>query len=170
MTRLAEEHFTFLKNCPSHIDIIHGDARLVLEKESPQDFDLLVLDAFSGDAVPTHLLSREAMQVYLQHLRPDGLIAIHISNLHFDLRRVTDALAAASDLAAITLETAPVLDKKTGTQSLIEPGSRWVLLARDAELLTRPRFKQIEAKDSLPADRQVLWTDDFSNLIEVLDW
>lgn len=170
VTRLAREHFTFLKNCPSQIDIIHGDARLMLENESPQKFNLLVLDAFSGDAVPTHLLTREAMQVYLLHLKSDGLIAIHISNLHFDLRRVTDALAAASDLAAITLETAPVVDKKTGTQSLIEPGSRWVLLARDAELLNRPRYKQIEARDSLLVDRQVLWTDDFSNLIEVLDW
>ncbi len=170
VTRLAKEHFTFLKNCPSHIDIIHGDARLVLENESPQHFDLLVLDAFSGDAVPTHLLTREAMQVYLQHLQQDGLIAIHISNLHFDLRRVTDALAAASDLHATTLETAPVMDNKTGTQSLIEPGSRWVLLARDAELLNQPRYKQIEAKGPLPADRHVLWTDDFSNLIEVLDW
>jgi hypothetical protein len=170
VTRLAEEHFTFLKNCPSQLDIIHGDARLVLENETPQNFDLLVLDAFSGDAVPTHLLTREAMQVYLKHLQPDGLIAIHISNLHFDLRRVTDALAIASDLHAITLETAPVMDKKTGAQSLIEPGSRWVLMARDAELLNRPRYKQVEAKDSLPVDRQVLWTDDFSNLIEVLDW
>ena len=170
VTRLAEEHFTFLKNCPSQIEIIHGDARLVLENESPQNFDLLVLDAFSGDAVPTHLLTREAMLVYLQHLQQDGLIAIHISNLHFDLRRVTEALAAASDLQAITLETAPVMDTKTGTQSLIEPGSRWVLLARDAELLNRPRYKQIEATDELPVDRQVLWTDDFSNLIEVLDW
>lgn len=170
VTRLAEKHFTFLKNCPSQIDIIHGDARLVLENEAPQNFDLLVLDAFSGDAVPTHLLTREAMQVYLQHLQPSGMIAIHISNLHFDLRRVTDALASASDLHAITLETAPVIDKKTGDQSLIEPGSRWVLLAHDAELLNRPRYKQIEAKDSLPVDRRVLWTDDFSNLIEVLDW
>lgn len=170
VTRLAEEHFTFLKNCPSQLDIIHGDARLVLENETPQNFDLLVLDAFSGDAVPTHLLTREAMQVYLKHLQPDGLIAIHISNLHFDLRRVTDALAAASDLHAITLETVPVMDKKTGTQSLIEPGSRWVLMTRDAELLNQPRYKQIEAKDTVPKERQVLWTDDFSNLIEVLDW
>ncbi len=170
VTRLAQQHFTFLKNCPSTVNIIHGDARLVLENEAPQDFDLLVLDAFSGDAIPTHLLTQEAMQSYLRHLRPNGLIAIHISNLHFDLRRVTDALAAASSLHAINLETAPVMDSQTGTQSLIDPGSRWVLLARDAELLNRPRYTEIAARDSLSKDRQVLWTDDFSNLIEVLDW
>ncbi len=170
VTYLAQRHFTFLKNCPSTVEIIHGDARLVLENEAPQEFDLLVLDAFSGDAIPTHLLTQEAMQSYLRHLRPSGLIAIHISNLHFDLRRVTDALASVSGLYAITLETAPVMDSGTGAQSLIDPGSRWVLLARDAELLNRPRFEEIAARDSLPQNRQVLWTDDFSNLIEVLDW
>ena len=170
VTLLAQRHFTFLKNCPSTVEIIHGDARLVLENEAPQEFDLLVLDAFSGDAIPTHLLTQEAMQSYLRHLRPNGLIAIHISNLHFDLRRVTDALAAASDLHSITLETAPVMDSDTGTQSLIDPGSRWVLLARDAELLNRPRYTEIAAHDPLPSARHVLWTDDFSNLIEVLDW
>ena len=170
VTHLAHQHFTFLKNCPSKVEIIHGDARLVLENEVPQEFDLLVLDAFSGDAIPTHLLTQEAMQSYLRHLGPNGLIAIHISNLHFDLRRVTDALAVASNLHAITLETDPVMDPRTGTQSLIDPGSRWVLLARDAELLNKPRYAEIAARDPLPDQRRVLWTDDFSNLIEVLDW
>ena len=93
VTELAQKYFTFLKSCPSTVDIIHGDARLILENESPQQFDLLVLDAFSGDAIPTHLLTQEANQSYLRHLRADGLIAIHISNIHFDLRRVTEALA-----------------------------------------------------------------------------
>ncbi len=170
VTRLARRHFTFLKNCPSTVEIVHGDARLVLENESPQEFDLLVLDAFSGDAIPTHLLTQEAMQSYLRHLRPHGLIAIHISNLHFDLRRVTDALAVASNLHAITLETVPVMDPDTDTQSLIDPGSRWVLLARDPELLNRRRYAEIAARAPLPDERHVLWTDDFSNLIEVLDW
>jgi len=170
VTRLAQEHFTFLKGCPSDIEIIHGDARLMLENESPQEFDLLVLDAFSGDAVPTHLLTVEAVQVYLKHLRPDGLIAFHISNIHFDLRRVTDALAGAAELQAITLETAPVIDRVTGMQSLIDPGSRWVLMARDSRSLQSNRFTSILTKEDLPAERRVLWTDDFSNLIEVLDW
>ncbi len=170
VTRLAEEHFTFLKNCPSTVHIVHGDARLMLENESPQNFDLLVLDAFSGDAIPTHLLTLESMQTYLRHLRSDGLIAIHISNIHFNLRRVTDALAAAAGLNAVTLETAAVLDRSTGTQSLTEPGSRWVLMAQDRESLNRARFLEIASRETLPMERRVLWTDDFSNLIEVLDW
>jgi hypothetical protein len=169
VTRLAQQHFTFLKNCPSTVDVIHGDARLMLENESPQEFDLLVLDAFSGDAVPTHLLTAEAAEVYLKHLKPDGFIAIHISNLHFDLRRVTDGLAEAAKLQAITLETAPVIDRITGAQSLIEPGSRWVLMSREKSLLESDLYMRFLTQNMRPQRDKVLWTDDFSNLIEVLD-
>jgi len=169
VTRLAQQHFTFLKSCPSTVDVIHGDARLMLENESPQAFDLLVLDAFSGDAVPTHLLTAEAAEVYLKHLKPDGLIAIHISNLHFDLRRVTDGLAEAAKLHAITLETAPVIDRITGAQSLIEPGSRWVLMSREKSLLESDLYMSFLTQNMRPQRDKVLWTDDFSNLIEVLD-
>lgn len=169
VTQLAQQHFTFLKNCPSTVDVIHGDARLMLENEPPQEFDLLVLDAFSGDAVPTHLLTAEAAEVYLKHLKPDGLIAIHISNLHFDLRRVTDGLAEAAKLYAITLETAPVIDQITGAQSLIEPGSRWVLMSREKSLLESDLYMRFLSQNMRPQRDKVLWTDDFSNLIEVLD-
>ena len=169
VTRLAQQHFTFLKNCPSTVDVIHGDARLMLENETPQAFDLLVLDAFSGDAVPTHLLTAEAAAVYLKHLKSDGFIAIHISNLHFDLRRVTDGLAEAAKLYSITLEIAPVIDRITGAQSLIEPGSRWVLMAREKSLLESDLYMRFLTQDTRPPRDQVLWTDDFSNLIEVLD-
>lgn len=169
VTRLAQQHFTFLKNCPSTVDVIHGDARLMLENETPQAFDLLVLDAFSGDAVPTHLLTAEAAEVYMKHLKPDGFIAIHISNLHFDLRRVTDGLAEAANLYAITLEIAPVIDRITGAQSLIEPGSRWVLMAREKSLLESDLYMRFLSQNMRPQRDKVLWTDDFSNLIEVLD-
>jgi hypothetical protein len=83
---------------------------------------------------------------------------------------VTDALADAAGLHAATLETTAVLDRSTGTQSLTEPGSRWVLMAADPNLLNKARFLEIASRDILPVERRVLWTDDFSNLIEVLDW
>jgi hypothetical protein len=79
-------------------------------------------------------------------------------------------LAEAAGLHAVTLETAPVVDRATGMQSLVEPGSLWVLMAREEELLQGSRFTNIRVQDSLPVERRVLWTDDFSNLIEVLDW
>jgi hypothetical protein len=164
---LAREHFTFLKDSPADVEVITGDARLSLEHEPPQEFDLLVLDAFSGDAIPTHLLTREAMDVCLQHVRPDGLIAVHISNLHFDLRPVTDALAESCGLSAVTLNAPGTKDPETGQQSPVDPSSVWVLLSRDAAALKSPRFTEIAAAKQ---ERRVLWTDDFSNLFEVLNW
>ena len=84
--RMAREYFSFLQDTAAETLITLGDARLSLEQQLPQEFDILILDAFSGDAIPTHLLTAEALQVYLRHLKRDGLLCIHISNLHFDLR------------------------------------------------------------------------------------
>jgi SAM-dependent methyltransferase len=167
VVRLAREHFTFLEDSPAEVDVVMGDARLSLENAAPQEFDLLVLDAFSGDAIPTHLLTREALQVCLRHVRPDGVIALHISNLHFDLRPVTEALAEDAGLHVVTLDARGTVDPATGQQNPVNPSSRWVLYTRDAELLESPRVQEIAT--TVPA-RRVLWTDDFSNLIQVLNW
>jgi len=78
--RLATTRFTYLSNCLGRVEVVLGDARLSLEREPPQEFDLLVLDAFSSDAIPVHLLTREAFGLYERHLRPGGMIAAHISN------------------------------------------------------------------------------------------
>ncbi|MGE0377712.1 MAG: spermidine synthase, partial [Planctomycetaceae bacterium] len=88
VVRLAEEYFTFLSDTPAETEIILGDARLSLGHEPDQQYDVLVLDAFSGDAIPTHLLTREAADLYARHLRNDGILCVHISNIHFDLRPV----------------------------------------------------------------------------------
>lgn len=170
VTELARKHFTFLERSPVPIEIIHGDARLQLEHEQDQSFDLLVLDAFSGDAIPTHLLTTEAMKVYVRHLMPDGILAFHISNLHFDLRRITESLSEDAGLHCITLESPPATDPVTGQASIASPGSRWVLMARDRQLLDRPRFESTKLRSALPDDQKVRWTDDFSNLIEVMYW
>jgi spermidine synthase len=167
VVRLAREHFTFLADSPAEVNVVMGDARLSLENEAPQEFDLLVLDAFSGDAIPTHLLTREALQVCLRHVRPDGVIALHISNLHFDLRPVTEALAEDAGLHVVTLDAKGTVDPQTGQQNPVEPSSRWVLYSREKELLESPRVREIAT--TVPA-RRVLWTDDFSNLIQVLNW
>jgi hypothetical protein len=170
VTRLAKEHFSFLADCPSEIDIVHGDARLVLEAERPQGFDLLVLDAFSGDAIPTHLLTAEAFAGFRKHLVRDGIIAVHISNIHFDLERVTAALADHFSLTSITLEIDPVSDPVTGSTSISEPGSRWVLMSESPTLLGHSKFTTIRTRDDVPTEHRVLWTDDFSNLFELLIW
>ncbi len=96
--QLASKQFTFLSRSLAKIDVVSGDARLSLEREAPQHFDLLVLDAFSGDSIPVHLLTREAMELYLRHLKPDGMIAVHVSNRYIDLLPVVSQLGNAFQL------------------------------------------------------------------------
>ena len=155
---LANKHFTFLSDSAGRTETILGDARLSMETEPPQEYDLLVLDAFSGDAIPTHLLTREAMAVCLNHVADDGVIAIHVSNLHFNLRPVVDALADEFGLASLAI------DNRTDTL----PGdrtSRWILLSRRESVLDDPTLREHAAQSQ---SERVLWTDDFSNLFEVL--
>jgi hypothetical protein len=155
---IARMHFTFLNDCPAKQTIVTGDARLALEAEEPQDFDILVLDAFSGDAIPMHLLTREAMDVYLKHVKGDGLIACHISNLHFDLRPVLAGLAQEYGLKYVVRRSES--DRQTATQAAL-----WVLLARDRELLASAVGLEPNSDSNRPP---VLWTDERSNLLEVL--
>jgi hypothetical protein len=168
-----------------------GDARVSLELEPPQDFDLLALDAFSGDAIPIHLLTREAFELYLRHLQPSGIIAVHISNKYLDLqpvvRNVADhfhlALAIidsdehadyeeTDDGSAAAPEEAPVF-----TVRIAAPGkdpdwwlysSMWVLLTRDPALLERPEIQRMALSVEGDAATIPLWTDDFASVFQVL--
>ena len=155
---IAHNQFTFLSDSPAEKTIVEGDARLALESEEPQHFDVLVLDAFSGDAIPVHLLTREAMQVYLKHLKSDGLFACHISNLHFDLRPVLAGLAQEFGLAQVVLRSDG--DPQTASQAAL-----WVLLAR----YPQPLAISVGLESNAASNRApVLWTDDRSNLLQVL--
>jgi hypothetical protein len=155
---LAMRHFTFLSDSPGEVENILGDARLSLEAEPPQNYDLLVLDAFSGDAIPTHLLTREALQHYLRHIRSDGIIAIHVSNLHFDLRPVVAALADEFGLSLATVNDHT--ERLAGDRTSV-----WMLLSRDDSVLNTER---IASQTSAPQNLRVLWTDEFSNLITLM--
>ena len=117
----ADSEFDFLRDSQAHIDIVPGDARLSLERQSSQNFDLLLADAFSGDAIPVHLLTLESFQIYFNHLKPDGLLAIHISNKFLDLKPVVEA--AAQSFGARTKAITNVADEKNDVYTAI-----WVLL------------------------------------------
>ena len=160
----SKPYFTYIRNSPAKIEIVPGDARLSLEREfsesGSQKFDVLVLDAFSSDSIPLHLLTQEAMEIYLEHLRgPDSVLVFHISNRMLDLSPVVAVLAAHNHLAAVRLHKphgADIADK-----------SDWILLSRDASALSINSFEG--HLDSLPPpDPTMLWTDDFSNLFRVL--
>jgi len=155
---LAREQFSFLKNSRATTELILGDARLMLEREAPQEFDVLVLDAFSGDAIPVHLLTQEAMQQYDRHLRPDGVLAFHISNLHFDLQPIIAGLATA-----FSYQSAAVLGKEQHGQAAFK--SLWVLLAKEPTTIA---VLLDETNTDVPRGQPVLWTDDRNNLFEAL--
>ncbi len=158
VVELARKHFSFLSDCQAETTVVTGDARLSLEFEPPQQFDVLVLDAFSGDAIPVHLLTSEAIAVYLKHLKPDGVLACHISNLHFNLKPVVSGLAAQHELEVVFHRNVP----DTETAAL---AASWALLSRSSERLAQS-FPE-DARE-IPQGRAISWTDNRSNLLEVM--
>ena len=129
---------------------------MTLERETPQNFDVLVLDAFSGDAIPVHLLTVEAFAIYLRHLAPDGIIAVHISNRYFELGPVVDAVSHAHGLTYAAV--ANRASSQGGRMSL------WVLVAANPKVLEAERIRKAAFQTN---GRRVLWTDDHASLLDV---
>jgi spermidine synthase len=162
--RLAESHFTFLKDSKAQIEMSLGDARLSLEREPPQNFDVLVLDAFSSDAIPAHLLTREAFEIYRKHLRPDGVIAVHISNRYFDLEPVVLQVAKHFELQGVPIHSAR-------NEERAQTKAEWILLTTNQGFLVQPELQAAAARsaDQKRARKQTrLWTDNYSNLVQIL--
>lgn len=159
--RVAHTYFSYLRDCPSQVDVVLGDARLSLEREPPQRFDILALDAFSGDAIPAHLLTREAFDVYRRHLSPGGVLAVHITNRHVDLHPVLRGLAEHDGYEMLCIDTRNRLDAAA-------TASTWVLLSHNRQFLATKALRRA-ANPSLRQFAQVpLWTDDYSNLFQIL--
>jgi len=157
----AKNDFSYLKDCTKQYDVLIGDGRLLLEKESPQNFDILVLDAFNSDAIPIHLLTVEAFETYLKHLKEKGLIVIHISNTYINLQPVVAGLANNFNLdLVITMNEA---DIQTSTDA-----STWAILSQDNDLIAQIKNDQPETNKIIEVNKAVLWTDKYSNLFTVL--
>lgn len=166
IVHVAREYFTYLKASPAVIEIAPGDARLSLEAELQRGqqgrFDLLVLDAFNGDAIPIHLLTHEAMDIYRQHLRSGGLIAVHISNRHLDLRPVVEALAQYGGMHFATISD------NVPKQSWWAYDTKWMILCAEAGRLDVEAIGAF-AEEPPDATAQVLhWTDDHASLLKIL--
>lgn len=158
---IATHDFGFLNACPAEKKVLMGDARLVLESLPSEQLDFLVMDAFTSDAVPLHLLTREAYQIYLRHLKPDGVLAVHISNRYLDLEPVV-----AQSMSDIGWSGIKVDDE--GYDEPYYNGSTWTLLNRDAKFFDHPRFKSDGTVALKPKPGFRAWTDDFTNLITIL--
>jgi hypothetical protein len=159
---IARNVFTYIRDSAAQVDIIEGDARNSLASEPPQRFDVLVVDAFSGDAIPIHLLTAEALALYRKHLNPDGIIAFHISNRHVDLAPPIVLLARSAGMEARRIS----VDTASGPGEYI---STWMLLSAGPQFFEIP---EVAPHAHIPAPKPglKLWTDDYSALRPVLRW
>jgi hypothetical protein len=156
---IARTQFYFLPDCKAKLDVAMGDARLSMEKESPQNLDVLAVDAFSSDSIPVHLLTKEAMELYFHHLQPDGILAVHISNRYLNLQPVLAGETAALGKIARVIDTED--DEDTDVF-----GATWVLITSPAT-----GFQGEELSNTSELNPKVtvrLWTDDYSNLFKIL--
>ncbi len=158
---LAKSHFGYLSAAPAKLEFVIGDARLSMERElaagTRQKFDVLAIDAFSSDSIPVHLITREAIRLYMQQLAPGGVLAVHISNRFLDLKPVLANIAAAEGLQVRLVSDQPA-----------EPASTtdWVLISATAEPFAAEALAV--AEPIAPTPGFSLWTDQFNNLLDVL--
>jgi hypothetical protein len=156
--------FSFLQDCPARVKVVLGDARISLERElaegGSQDFDVLAVDAFSGDSPPVHLLTREAFELYLAHLRAGGVLALHVSNRYLDLPPVV--WKAADVLGVPAAEIWGKSDKERAWSSV------WILVTRDEAFLRIPALAAAASPREEGGRSVRLWTDDYSNLFQIL--
>jgi hypothetical protein len=158
---IATSWFTFLNDCPGDHQVLLGDARLTMEQQPSQQYDVLAIDAFTGDAIPVHLLTREAFEVYLRHIKPGGILAVHISNRYLSLGPVVTR-------NAVDLGKTGMLVSDDGETEEYYSSSDWILISSDRTIFGDQLFNGSTLAKTKPGLRP--WTDDYSNLIQILIW
>ena len=165
---IARDQFSYLTDSKAQVELVLGDARLSLEHEiangafdrPEQRFDILSIDAFSGDGIPVHLLTREAFAIYARVIRPDGVIAFHLSNNYLDLPPVVEKIARDAGFQVALIADRP---ERFG---LMSP-SDWVLVTRSDTFLRQPEIAA-HTRPITPRPELAVWTDQFSNLFQIL--
>jgi hypothetical protein len=160
VARLAREEFSYIRDSAAQVEIVLGDGRLSLEREPLRQYDVLAVDAFSGDSIPVHMLTAQAFALYFEHLQPAGVLAVHISNQYLNLKPVVQAVAAAFHRTAIVIDNPG--DRAHGVFR-----STWVLIGNGGGYLGQQEIES--AGQRLPSTGGQLWTDDFSSLFSILD-
>jgi hypothetical protein len=159
---IAQHLFTYLRDSAAHVDIVEGDARSSLTAEPPQKFDVLVIDAFSGDAIPLHLLTTEAVDLYKRHLAPGGILAFHISNQHVNLEAPIAVLANAAGMKAMHVTS--LQNEERG-----EFTADWMLLTESPDFFSQPEVAS-RVRPPVENPKLRLWTDDYSSLLPLIHW
>ncbi|MGZ8197456.1 MAG: spermidine synthase [Burkholderiales bacterium] len=163
---VAVSEFSFLRDSPAQTDIVLGDGRLSLERESPQGYDVLAIDAFSGDSIPMHLLTRQAMESYLKHLKPDGTIVFQATNRFVDISPVVARLAAEFGFTAVLVSDQPDVSYSSGPRYW-DSSTDQIIVTRNKSLLNAPAIRAAAETLALQPGFP-LWTDDFYNMLQVL--
>jgi SAM-dependent methyltransferase len=158
---IASTWFTFLHDCKADHQVLLGDARLTLEAQPGQQFDLMAIDAFSSDAIPVHLLTREAFALYFRHLKPKGILAVHVSNRYLDLVPVVSRNAHDFGKASVDVD-----DEDEDADYFAN--SDWVLVTADPATFHDPAFKSSSVQPARIRANLRPWTDDYSNLFQIL--
>jgi hypothetical protein len=158
---VAQRDFSYLRDSRARIEYALGDARLNLEREAPQRFDVLVIDAFSSDSIPVHLITREALAVYRRHMQPDGIIAFHLTNRYLDLPPVVKTLADAQGMPSALISHDP--DEADDRYARTD----WTLVTADKAFLESAAVKRAQSAVEVPSGLTA-WTDDFNNLLRIL--
>jgi len=156
---IAESEFTFMRNSQAKIETVLGDARLILEKEASNHFDVLAVDAFSGDSIPVHLLTREALAIYGRHINDNGIIAFHVTNRFLSLAPVVQKLATDQGMHAALIHDEAEHHPWRKTD--------WVLVAKNRQILQQPAIHDATTPIT-PISSLGVWTDDFNNLFQVI--
>lgn len=164
---VAARPFSYVARSAARIDIVMGDGRLSMEREESQNLDFLIMDAFSSDAVPVHLLTKEAFEIYVRHLKPDGVILVNISNRYLDLRPVIENAARAFQLQSHHINS------EDGGESEEDSGwwlyaSTWMVLSRNQEFMNRPALRNAASAPMTAPNNIPLWTDDYTSMFRVL--
>ena len=161
---VAKREFSFIADSPAKIDVVLGDGRLSLEREESQQFDVLAMDAFSGDSIPMHLLTRQAMEIYLRHLKPGGVLAFQATNRFINIAPIVASLAAEYGLGAVLISDNP--DSESGPDYWTSSTDQ-VLVTANRKLFEADPIRSVATEIPVPPGFRV-WTDDFNNLLRVL--
>ncbi|MBI4192266.1 MAG: fused MFS/spermidine synthase [Betaproteobacteria bacterium] len=161
---LAKREFTFLTESPARNEVVLGDGRLSLERETSQQFDVLAMDAFSGDSIPMHLLTRQAMAIYVRHLKPGGVLAFQATNRFVNIAPVAASLAAEHGMTAVLISDSP--ENEEGPGYWISSTDQ-ILVTANRALLDSEKIRGAATVIAAPPGFRV-WTDDFNNLLRVL--
>jgi hypothetical protein len=165
---IAEKPFSYVALSDAKIDIVMGDGRLSMENEPPQNFDILIMDAFSSDAVPVHLLTKEAFEIYQKHLKPDGAILVNISNRYLDLRPVVENAATAFKFDCHTINSEDGGGDENDEGSWWLYSSTWMILSRNKEFMNRSALRHVSVPATGNEPKVPLWTDDYTSMFKIL--